>query len=127
MAGGVVQVTLGGASYHMKPSYGSMRDIETRTDFTITELLELVIAQRLKIQEAALVIWFACQAAGEGFDSIEAVGDVLFEEKLTSPALRKSLSQFLLNCLYAPAEAKKKFDDEVAPLLMVDHGPNATG
>lgn len=127
MAGGVVQVTLGGASYHMKPSYGSMRDIETRTDFTVTELLELVVAQRIKIQEAALVIWFGCQAAGEGFDSIEAVGDVLFEEKLTSPNLRKSLSQFLLNCLYAPSEAKKKFEEEVAPLLTVSLEPNETG
>lgn len=127
MSGGLVPVTLGGASYDMKPSYGSMREIETRTDFTTTELLELVIAQRLKIQEAALIIWFACQAAGEGFDSIEAVGDVLFEEKLTSPALRASLSQFLLNCLYAPADAKKKFVDEVAPLLLADAATTATG
>ena len=127
MKGGVVKVSLGGASYHMKPSYGSMRDIEGHTDFTILELLECVVHQRIKIHEAALIIWFACQAAGEGLDSIEAVGDVLFEEKLTSPALRKSLSQFLLNCLYGPEEAKKKFEDEVAPLLEPDLNPSMTG
>ncbi len=123
IASSLVQITLGGASYHMKPTYGSMREIEARTDFTVTELLELVIAQRLKINEAALIIWYACQAAGEDFDSIETVGNVLFEEKLTNLALRKSLSQFLLSCLYAPAEAKKKFDEEVVPTLEVTgHG-----
>ena len=127
MAGRMVQVTLGGASYHMKPAYGAMRDIEARTDFTVSELLELVLAQRLKIHEAALIIWFACQAAGEGFDSIDAVGDVLFEEKLTSPGLRSSLSQFLLSCLYAPAEAKKKFEDEVVPILSMDGATRPTG
>lgn len=117
MAGGNIPVTLGGASYSMKPSYQAMRDIEGRTDFTISELLELVIAQRLKIHEATLIVWYACQAAGEEFDSIDAVGATLFEERLTSPALRKSLAEFLTGCLYAPKEAKKKFDEEIGPML----------
>lgn len=125
MATALVKITLGGASFDMKPTYGAMREIETRTGFTVTELLELVIAQRLKIHEAVLIVWFACEAAGDQVDSIDAVGDVLFEERMTSPALRRSLTQFLMGCLYAPGEAKKKFDDEVA--LMLDPNPATTG
>ena len=113
-----VKIELGGISYNMRPSYGAMRDIEARTDYTVSELLDLVLAQRIKIQEAVLIVWYACQAADEQFDSIEAVGDVLFSERLTKPALRESLSKFLLGCLWAPAAAKKKFDEEVAPILL---------
>lgn len=114
---GMIPVTLGGAAFQMRPAYGSMRDIEARTGMTVSELLELVAAQRLKIDEAVAIIWCGCQAAGENFDSLEAVGETVFDARLTSPELRKSLSLFLLSCLWAPAAAKKKFDEEIAPLL----------
>ncbi|MEP4195982.1 MAG: hypothetical protein ABJL99_10145 [Aliishimia sp.] len=117
MAAGSISVTLGGASYNMKPAYLSMRDIEDRTGLTISELLELVVAQRLKIEEATLVVWYACQAAGEDFSSVESVGGAIFEERLSSPSLQASLSKFFLACLYAPKDAKKKFDEEVAPII----------
>ena len=114
MRAGYVTVTLGGASYAMRPTYGAMRDIEARTGMTVQELLELVVAQRLKVEEAVLIIWYGCQAAGETFDGIEALGHVVFAERLTSVGLRTALSQFLLNCLYAPKEALEKWQAEVA-------------
>ncbi|WP_299686686.1 hypothetical protein [uncultured Tateyamaria sp.] len=101
----------------MRPSYGSMRDIEERTTMTVPELLDLVLAQRLKMYEAVLIVWYACESAGEGFSGVDALGDALFEERLTSLPLRTSLCKFLLACSYAPPEAKKKFDEEVAPML----------
>ena len=118
MAAGNIKVSLGGASYNMKPSYDAMRDIEDRTDFTIAELLEVLVAQRIKIQEVVTIIWFGCQSAGEAFDNVEAVGKVVFEQKISNPRLRKSLSEFLLACLYSPEDAKKKFDEDVAPMLV---------
>ena len=120
MKSGVVNITLGGASYGMRPTYGAMRDIEARTGMTVQELLELVVAGRIKIEEAVLVIWYGCQAAGEAFDGIDAVGHVVFGERISSQTLRASLAQFLLNCLYAPKEAQGKWDAEVGPMLMSD-------
>lgn len=117
MSGGIVNITLGGASYSMKPTYGAMREIETRTDMTVSELLELVLAQRLKFYEATLIIFFACNAAGEDFNSVEAVGDLVFAAKLTNPVMMRTLAEFLTNCLYAPDEAKKKFEELVVPIL----------
>ena len=117
MQAGMVTVTLGGASYGMRPTYGAMRDIEARTGLTVQELLELVIAQRLRIEEAVLVIWYGCQAAGEAFDGIDALGNVIFAERITSVAIRTALSQFLLNCLYASKEAQGKWEAEVAPTI----------
>lgn len=127
MAGQFTKIVLGGASYQMKPAYGVWSDIEGRTGLTIGELLELVLVERLKYEEAALIVWFGCQAAGEDFDSIEAVGDAIFEMRLTNVGLRKSLSQFLLSGLWAPAEAKKKFDEEVAPALGIGPVQDGTG
>lgn len=120
MQAGVVTVTLGGASYAMRPTYGAMRDIEARTGLTVQELLELVIAQRIRIEEAVLIVWYGCQAAGEAFDGIDALGNVIFAERLTSVSIRAALSQFLLNCLYAPKDAQGKWEAEVAPTIMSD-------
>ena len=120
MQAGVVNVDLGGASYAMRPTYGAMRDIEARTGLTVQELLELVIAQRLRIEEATLIFWYGCQAGGEAFDALDALGNVIFAERLTSERIRTALSQYLLNCLYAPKEAQKKWDAEVAPMIMSD-------
>lgn len=113
----MVTVSLGGASYGMRPTYGAMRDIEARTGLTVQELLELVIAQRLRIEEAVLIIWYGCQAAGEPFDGLDALGNVIFAERITSVGIRTSLSQFLLNCLYAPKDAQGKWKAEVAPTI----------
>jgi len=118
MQAGMVTVTLGGASYGMRPTYGAMRDIEARTGLTVQELLELVIAQRLRIEEAVLIVWYGCQAAGEAFDGIDALGTVIFAERLTSAGIRTALSRFLLNCLYAPKDALEKWEAEVAPTIM---------
>ncbi|XAT57848.1 hypothetical protein GN241_11040 [Rhodobacteraceae bacterium IMCC1335] len=117
MKSGYVTVALGGVSYSMRPTYGVMRDIEARTEMTVQELLELVLAQRMKIEEAVLIFWYACQAAGEEFDGIEALGNVVFAERITSVSIRTSLSKFLLNCLYAPKDAQGKWSAEVAPMI----------
>ncbi len=116
----MVTVTLGGASYGMRPTYGAMRDIEARTGLTVQELLELLPEKRLRIEEAVLIIWYGCQAAGEAFDSIDALGNVIFAERITSAGIRTALSQFLLNCLYAPKEAQGKWEAGVAPTIMSD-------
>lgn len=120
MQAGIINVTLGGASYAMRPTYGTLRDIEARTSMTAQELLELVIAQRLRIEEAVLIIWYACNAAGEDLESIDALGGVIFAERLTSPDLRASIARFLLNCLYAPKDAQGKWEAEVAPMIKSD-------
>jgi len=45
---------------------------------------------------------------------------LIFEEKLTSDRLKTSLAKYLLACLYAPDDAKKKFEEDVAPMLGLD-------
>ena len=117
MQAGAVNVTLGGESYGMRPTYGSMRDIEEKTGLTVEELLQLVVAQRLRIHEAVLIIWCGCQAAGENFDSIDVLGNAVFAERITSVGIRTALSQFLLNCLYAPKEAQEKWKAELEPAI----------
>jgi len=118
MQAGLVTVTLGGASYRMRPTYGAMRDIEARTGLTVQELLELVVAQRVRLEEAVLVVWYGCQAAGEAFSGIDDLGKVIFEERITSVNIRKALAQFLLNCLYVPKDAQGKWEAEVGPMIM---------
>jgi hypothetical protein len=116
MSNALVNITLGGASYGMRPDYGSYRDIEARSDMTIVELLECAMHERLKIDEAVVIVWCGCSAAGEDFD-LETVGARLFELRLTNVQLRASICKFLLSLLYSPDDARKKFDAEVAPLL----------
>jgi len=120
---GRVDIWLGGASYQMRPAYDAMRQIEARTKLTMQELLELVQLQRLRIEEAVLVIWYACNASGDQFDDIEQLGVVVFEERITSERLRSSLAQFLLSCLYSPEVAQKKWDAEVGQII----APSETG
>lgn len=115
----LVKITLGGALYSMKPCYEAMQDIENHTGMTVPELLDILLADRLKIEESAQVVFFACKAAGEDFTDIDSVGRALFEVRLTNEALRKSLAQFFLNCLWAPEAAKKKLE-EIAGLLVLD-------
>lgn len=119
MRAGAVTVTLGGAPYEMRPTYGAMRDIEARTGLTVQELLELVIAGRLRIEEAVLVIWYGCQAA-RSFDDIDALGAVIFDERITSAGIRTALSKFLLHCLYVPKDAQGKWEAEVGPMITSD-------
>jgi len=114
---GDIKITLGGVSYGMRPTYGGVRDIEARTGMTVRELLEVTLAERLKIEEAVFIIWYGCQGQSDQFDDVERLGDVVFAERLTSPPLRASLSKFLLECLYAPKVAQKKWEAEVAPML----------
>ena len=117
MQSGDTTITLGGASYAMRPTYGSLRDIESRTGMTARELLEVAMAERLRIEEAVFIIWYGAQAHSDQFDDVERLGEVVFGERLTSPALRSSICKFLLGCLYAPKVAAKKWDAEVAPII----------
>lgn len=123
MKNGLVEISLRGGAYPMRPCYGAIRDIEARSGMTVSELLELVVAQRVKLQEAALIVWHGTEAANADLSSLDVVGDCLFEARLTAPHIRRALAQFLALCLWAPDEAKKKFDGEIAPLL----DPAATG
>jgi len=117
-----VSVNLGGIAYTMRPAYDAMRDIEGQVDLTLSEIYELHLLGRLKIEETVAIIWFACRAAGEKFDTVDAVGRAVFADKVTSPSMRKSIAEFLLACLYAPDEAKKKLEDEVLPTLEPTQG-----
>ncbi|WP_208348695.1 GTA-gp10 family protein [Pseudaestuariivita rosea] len=111
---------LGGERYVMRPSYQAMRDIEARSDLTIAELLDLALAGRLKIEEAVIIFWCACEAGGAGFSSMEALGKAIFELRLTAAPVREALVVYLTHCLYAPAEAKKKLDTELLPHLATE-------
>lgn len=117
MTAGDVPVSLGGASFLMRPDWESQRQIEARTTYTIHELYQLVMVEQLKLEEAAIIVWFGCKAAGEEFDDIEAVGKRLFEARITSPQLRESLAKFLLGCLWSPEEAQKKWEAEAGPVI----------
>ena len=117
MDNGYVKITLGGATYRMRPSYHCVREIEARTKLTMQEVLELISVQRLRLEEAVLIVWYGCMASGEEFDSVDALGQVMFEERMTSADLRSSLSQFVLSCLYAPKEAREKWDAEVGQII----------
>lgn len=114
---GDIPVTLGGASYGMRPAYGVVRDIEARSGLTIRELLDVTIAERLKYEEALIVIWTACQAVDRPFDDMDQLGKVIFERRLTDVDLRSSIAKFLLACLYVPEDAAKKWDAEVGPVI----------
>lgn len=117
MSRGVVLITLGGEAFQMAPSYGAIRDIEARSGLPIAELLHAVTLQVIKYEEAALIVWYGTQAANDALSSVEAIGNALFADRLTAPHIRASLAQFLLACLWAPEEAKKKFETEVAPAM----------
>lgn len=112
-----ISLTLGGVSYGMRPTYGGIRDIEARTDYTIRELLDLTIAERLKYEEAVMIIWSACQAVDRPFDEIEQLGHVVFAQRISDVGLRSSIAKFLLACLYVPKDAAKKWDAEVGPVI----------
>ena len=71
MQSGDTTITLGGASYAMRPTYGSLRDIESRTGMTARELLEVAMAERLRIEEAVFIIWYGAQAHSDQFDDVE--------------------------------------------------------
>lgn len=121
-----VNITLGGEQFRMRPSYGAMRDIEDRTSLTLGEIYELALAQRLRVQEIATLVWIACQAAGESLDDVESVGKSVFEMRVSNDGLRRSLARYCLACLYQPADAKKKFEAEVEPLMMLPQKPTGS-
>jgi hypothetical protein len=123
METGDVKITLAGASYGMRPTYAGVRDIEARTGMTVRELLEVTMAERLKVEEAVFLIWYGCQAHSDQFDDVERLGEVVFAERLTSPPLRASMCKFLLECLYAPKVAQKKWQAEVDRII----NPMTTG
>lgn len=121
-----VFLTLGGQEYRLRPDYHPMQEIEHRLDMNFNELLELHIAQRLQIKEVATIFFIAATAAGEAFTSVDAVGNVLFEDKLTNPKIQTSLLEYLLECSYTPEEAKKK--REIAEIAMgLAEDPNSDG
>ncbi|UWQ77354.1 hypothetical protein [Leisingera sp. M658] len=116
MANSVINITLGGASYGMRPEYEAQRGIEGRVNLTIAELLECAKFERLTLEEAGVIVWHGCKANGEDFD-IEAVAKRIFEERMSNLKLRLSICEFLATLLYAPEEVTKKFEAEVRPLL----------
>jgi len=111
------QVTLGGEVFTLRPSYAAARDIEGHTSHTISDLLDFIRSGKLKYQEAVMIVYHGAENKENVFTSVDAVGASIFEEKITSAPLLASLSQFLLSCLYVPQAAKKKFAEDVEPLI----------
>jgi hypothetical protein len=111
MPGGSVSITLGGQSYEMKPAYEAAREIEGKLDITIMELTELLLAERLKIEEVAVIVFWGCQLAGAQFSDYHAVGKAVFELRLSNPELRMSIAKYLSELQFAPERAKKKFEE----------------
>jgi hypothetical protein len=113
----LVNIELGGGSFGMRPAYEAQRDIESRLGLTVAELLECAKDERLGIEEAAVIVWYGAKAAGDQFDELEAVGKRIFEKRMSDHGLRCSICQYLMELLYAPKVALKKFEAEVLPLL----------
>lgn len=107
-----VEIKLGGGVFNLRPTFGAMREIEARTKSSCATLYGLLARQELHIDEAALVVFYGMDAAGEKPTDYEAVGKRLFEERITTPHIRDSLARYFLELLYAPEEARKKFDGE---------------
>ncbi|WP_108259344.1 GTA-gp10 family protein [Mangrovicoccus ximenensis] len=112
-----IPVTLRGERYLMRPTYGAMREIEQGLGLALLEVYELALRGCLGVRELALIVFHATHAAGEKFDSIDAVGRSVFEAPVTSAALRESIVRFIIACLWSPEEAKKKWE-EAAPMVL---------
>lgn len=117
MIGQSVSIDLVGQRFTLRPTYRAMEAIEEQTQVTCAELLELVVRERMRIREAVLIIWHGAQAAGEKFDDADNLGALVFREKMTSQQMRRSIAEYLLACLYAPEDARKKLLAEIDPLL----------
>lgn len=117
MAGALVEITLGGQSYGMRPEWHVQRDIEARLNMTIAEILECAKYERLGLMEAAVIVWHGCKAGGADFDEMEAVAKRIFEIRMSNLELRSSICQFLLELIEVPEEALKKFEAEVLSIL----------
>lgn len=117
MDGKAVPIVLVGQRLTLRPTYGAMEAIEEATQLTCAELLELVVRERMRIREAVVIIWHGAQAAGEGLEDADKLGELVFRERMTSQKMRASIAQFLLSCLYAPEDARKKWLAEISQLL----------
>lgn len=116
MATDIIAIKFGSHSYNMRPSFEVYRDVEQQTDLTINELFMCALNERLKLEEAAIIVMHAANAAGEKF-ALEGVMHNLFQQRLTNPAIRGPIMKLLLALQYTPEEALKKYEAEVADLL----------
>lgn len=107
-----VEIKLGGKVWNLRPTFGAMREIEAQTNSSCTTLYGLLARGELHISEAAKIVYYGMQEAGEKPSDWEAVGNRLFEERVSTPHIRDSLARYLLELLYAPEDARKKFDGE---------------
>lgn len=119
MRGEIITVPLFGEAYEMGLTYEAFKKIEGHTGFTLTELLEVTVAGRLKYEEATLIVWHSCIEAGAVFDDIGRVGKAISELRITNKMLLTSISKYLLNALYAPETAQKKWGAEVEASIEV--------
>lgn len=104
---GGIPIELGGKGFRLLPTFSAARRIEQLGDMTIAELLEGHQAGRLKYEEAATIVAAGLEAAGEQIN-YEAVGNALFEHRLTAPHFRRAIADYLLALLWQPADAKKQ-------------------
>lgn len=111
MLGQTVKLQLAGTAYQMRASWKAQREIEGATETPIAILLSAHQQHALKLDEICEIVWHGCQAGGEKFDSPDVLAELIFEARVTDTELRRAVTQFLLLCLYAPDEAKKKLED----------------
>lgn len=117
MSQSVIDIKLGGATLAMRPDCGAYRDIEDRVGYPMTEIYEVAKAQRLKLNEVALIVFHGCVAAKQDVD-LEAVAARLFEGRFASnPEIFEAVMRLILAFLHTPEVATKKFEAEVQPVM----------
>lgn len=107
-----VEIRLGGQQMLLRPTFGAMREIEAQTGSSCETLYGLLVRRELHIGEAAKIVFYGLDAAGARPSDFEAVGNRLFEERISAQHIRDSLAEYLLALLWAPDEAKKKLAGE---------------
>lgn len=103
-----ISIRLGAKTYHLRPTFGAMREIEAKTESSCATLLNLLARSELHASEMALVVYFGMVEAGEKPTDPEAVGKRLFEAGTGSQDIRDAVAAYLGELLWAPDTARKK-------------------
>lgn len=115
----MAKVTLGGQVYDLVPTAGAMRQIEQLGELTLAEMFQAHVAGRLKLEEISAIVYAGMSAAATANEvSYAAVMERVFELRVTDPALRRSVGEYLAELLYHPSDAKNR----EAAMHILDHG-----
>ena len=82
---GEVKIELGGKAYVMRPTFGAIAEIESRTGIGIADLAERAVRGRIKMTEMAAVVTSGLVAAGEPA-VYEKVGQMIFDQGMLTVA-----------------------------------------